>query len=1142
MIGKTFLKISSFALLVPTFAILASGGDSNAARPGLSVKMKSGAGPSLSAFQTRITTGNRIEFNMSNSGYLAVDPNRGSVTPGGFWPSGSEDAYIFAVGLHVMGIIDSDGDGIPSDIVETQLVFDSEWREGRPGDDTDDPKSRLYFSTSQNDLDEWPEEFLVLDINMNSPTFGQKVPDIRSQQDIVSIYTDVDGPVNTAAGALRLGVEVRQHVLFYSLRNLEDVMFVIWDVYNASDYISDPDIVPGYDIHEAYVNIKNDFDIGENALDDRCAVSPVRNMSIAFDSDFSEKDFSATPAFLGTSFLEGPTDSDGIDNPDPLFPTGNGLVDETYGDIQDAGIKNPRTGLFLEFDDDVLNESAERMSLFTINTNGGERPDPQDDAEAYRILSGDPNEVRVPAYDPYANLIVVDIVADLRQNIVSGPFELPNIPNAGPKRVVAAFYFARPAHSEVNLNNLSIHGEFKPIIDLWRATREVYRTGFIVPSPPPTPGMKLIPGDRQVTITWDDTPVETADPYALTDIAAQHPPVPDFPGLSYRAKDFEGFRVYRSLTGNAEDAKLIAQFDLDNEFETYKIIRAVRTVQGLEDVVDEIPLGSNTGLAFSFTDRGDDIGGLVNGIPLFYTVTSYDFNPVLVGDESLESSINFRRQNAEGRFFQMAIPRSPSTTIITGSGTWKQVDSFGQEVQEGSPPDWEPLANVGDGTLRGAVIRFTEPIPPVTGAFAAEKSQVVVIDPENVPELGGYLVVDSIKHTNKDTRNHIHYAHFEDPNGKPTTSGTFTIPYHEIEGLYPEENVNDQEEPFNFSGPLVSDGPLFNGSAYFRKGGLEAAKIAPLKVKPSGSSDFLEINALSAWSYEFPGAILYQGIFIVEQPFVALQLNGFISRTLNVAGQFAPGSLVIRWQEDGSLEVWDQANNVPVRFNEQVADGWGFLPLDRYSHEEIYEDQIERPREERTTSLSHEAVYVADPEIPATEWMALYVRGIELSIRGIRVRPKAGDQWVLDMDFLNLLNQSVRYTSPFAGMKVALNLSPAEKSTAPGRLEMIKVVPNPYIASSLFDSGPNKRSIMFTNLPLRATIRIYTISGNLVNILRHAPGSEGSIGGVSDRNSGQFSFDMTTRFGDQMASGIYYFHVRDDETRDKFLGKFSIIQ
>ncbi|HLA40202.1 MAG TPA: hypothetical protein VJ417_09400, partial [Candidatus Glassbacteria bacterium] len=361
---KTLLKFALVCVL-PLLALLAAD-ELRAAAPG--AKKKIAAGPGLAAFQTRITTGNRIEFNMSNSGYLAVDPNRGAVTPGGFWPSGSEDAYIFAAGLHVMGIIDSDGDGIASDIVETQLVFDAEWREGRPTEEEDDPKSRLYFSTSPVDLDEWPDEFRVTDQNPESPTFGQLVPDVRSEQDVVSIYTDIDGPINTSAGALRLGVMVQQHVLFYSLRNLEDVMFVIWDVFNVSNYVTDPDVVSGYDIFEAYVNIKDDFDIGENALDDRCAVSPVRNMSIAFDSDFKEVGFSGPPAFVGTSFLEGPTDKDGIDNPDALFPQGNGLVDETYGDIMAAGIKDPRTGLFLEFDDDVLNESAERMSLFTLNT------------------------------------------------------------------------------------------------------------------------------------------------------------------------------------------------------------------------------------------------------------------------------------------------------------------------------------------------------------------------------------------------------------------------------------------------------------------------------------------------------------------------------------------------------------------------------------------------------------------------------------------------------------------------------------------------------------------------------------------------------------------------------------------------------
>ncbi len=1114
----------------------------SAASPATTGKQKTPyPGPMLAAFRTRITTGNRIEFNMANNGYLAVDPNRGSITPGGFWPSGSEDAYIFAAGLHVMGIIDSDGDGIASDIVETQLVFDSEWREGRPTDDPDDPASRLYFSTSQTDLEEWPAEFMVTDSNQASPTYGQLVPDVRSEQDVVGIYTDIGGPVNTAAGALRLGVEVRQHVMFYSLSEMQDIMFVSWDIYNASRYVTDPDVVPGYDIHDAYVNIKTDFDIGANALDDRAAVSPVRNMSIAFDSDFSEAGFSGPPAFMGISFLDAPTEHDGIDNQDPLFPQGNGLSDETFGEVQAAGIKDPRTGMYFEFDPEVMDESAERMSLFTVNTNGGERPDPLDDAEAYRILKGDPGEVLTPRWDPYADLIIADVVGDLRQNIVSGPFEMPSLAGSGAKHVVAAIYFARPASASVDINNLTINGELRPLIDLWAVAREVHRSGFIVPSPPLAPAMRLIPGDKQVIITWNDLPVEAADPYALTAAAAQHEPVEQFPALRYRARDFEGFRVYRSLTGNPDDARLIAQYDLDNQYQSYKITRAVATSQGRQDVVEEIPLGTNTGLAFSFTDRGEDIGGLVNGVPIFYTVAAYDFNPTLIGDESLESSLNFRGQNADGKFYQLVIPRSNSTSIVAGSGNWRQIDYAGNTVESSPVPAWRQIATVEANASRGYVVQFTDPIPPVSGAFSASLSQVVVIDPENVPKLGGYLVVDSTLHTDKDTRNHKHFVHFEDPQGNVSTSGTVTIPWHDVEGLYPGNEVVDQRVPFNFSGPLVDGGPLFNGSAYFRKGGLEMAKVAPLKVTLAGASENTSFIRGEAGSYEEVGLLVFEQ-FEVHQPFIALQLNGLVSRRLNVAGQFAPGSISITWLADGAVDLWDVANNVPVRFNERVADGWGFLPLDDYPYEQIYEDQILTPDDLPVARLVKRAVFIDDPLNPGSEMMSLYVRGVELQLRKIIQRPAAGDIWTLDMDFLSSVYQTVRYTSPFAGMRVALQLEPAGRNTAPKRLEQIRVVPNPYIASSLFDTGPNRRTVMFTHLPLRAEIRIYTISGNLVNVLEHGPGKQGSIGAVGDRNSGQFSFDLTTRFGDQMASGVYYFHVRDLETGEKHLGKFSIIQ
>lgn len=95
MIGKSASIAVSHLLAGLLLLSLTVAGVSRAALPGSSGKMKRHSVPALSAFQTRITTGNRIEFNMSNSGYLAVDPNRGAVTPGGFWPSGSEDAYIF---------------------------------------------------------------------------------------------------------------------------------------------------------------------------------------------------------------------------------------------------------------------------------------------------------------------------------------------------------------------------------------------------------------------------------------------------------------------------------------------------------------------------------------------------------------------------------------------------------------------------------------------------------------------------------------------------------------------------------------------------------------------------------------------------------------------------------------------------------------------------------------------------------------------------------------------------------------------------------------------------------------------------------------------------------------------------------------
>jgi hypothetical protein len=52
-------------------------------------------------------------------------------------------------------------------------------------------------------------------------------------------------------------------------------------------------------------------------------------------------------------------------------------------------------------------------------------------------------------------------------------------------------------------------------------------------------------------------------------------------------------------------------------------------------------------------------------------------------------------------------------------------------------------------------------------------------------------------------------------------------------------------------------------------------------------------------------------------------------------------------------------------------------------------------------------------------------------------------------------------------------------------LDQVQVVPNPYIVSHLGQSSTDNAKLFFTRLPPRATIEIYTISGDLVKTIEH---------------------------------------------------------
>ncbi len=126
---------------------------------------------------------------------------------------------------------------------------------------------------------------------------------------------------------------------------------------------------------------------------------------------------------------------------------------------------------------------------------------------------------------------------------------------------------------------------------------------------------------------------------------------------------------------------------------------------------------------------------------------------------------------------------------------------------------------------------------------------------------------------------------------------------------------------------------------------------------------------------------------------------------------------------------------------------------------------------------------------------------------------------------------------------------------AQDNMDNIYVVPNPYFGLSKFDGrregdmqGDRSKRIWFVNLPERATIKIYTLAGDLVDEIEHYGTKEEDIITVSRAArqgltaSGIASWNVLSRYNQVIAPGVYLYSVKDHATGDIKVDKFVIIQ
>lgn len=103
----------------------------------------------------------------------------------------------------------------------------------------------------------------------------------------------------------------------------------------------------------------------------------------------------------------------------------------------------------------------------------------------------------------------------------------------------------------------------------------------------------------------------------------------------------------------------------------------------------------------------------------------------------------------------------------------------------------------------------------------------------------------------------------------------------------------------------------------------------------------------------------------------------------------------------------------------------------------------------------------------------------------------------------------------------------------------VYAVPNPYVFNDPdrnFGLGDPLR-IEFRNLPERATIRIYTISGDLIRTIAHGPDERGNLSGTA-------AWDQKTDSGLLVAPGLYVYHIksRTEGLSTALTGKLMVIR
>jgi len=676
--------------------------------------------------------------------------------------------------------------------------------------------------------------------------------------------------------------------------------------------------------------------------------------------------------------------------------------------------------------------------------------------------------------------------------------------------------------------------DFQSLVNKAIAAQQVFDNNFLGPTPPVAPAVTAAPGDESITLYWNAEPTESSQD-ALTNRA-----------------DFEGYRIYRSddrggSWGKATDnvsqypngVLPIAEYDIVNT--------AGQLAAAVVSHSNQVSLAAINSLGLADGSQPGDAEGV--DLSTFFSNDDYQI--------IFDSDSTFQVLNASQGVLLKYLDD------LSGAVGFAVLDT-GFAIQTDNPDETHGLYRSGHPIyVTGQFIRITDGVDASGSDSPATAGDVFIVDQRrNNPSSNSGLVhsfVDkNIPGQTKQILNGYRYW--------------YTVAAYDREDLVLGVTVNENPPLSNasFDGDqtveVIPQAPV---------AGLVEATADTSFAHVAGSSDvegfglkIIDVTKVTGHRYEISFNVVgadktfsVRDLTASDQP-MKLSDQPFYDPESDNAKMFDGIRLLIVDVEPGinddasaqtafaggdtlTLEEWDlpDAGNTLLQDYEIRFDGNVYTYTDYNEGTPVTApfavfDVTAQPAKQITVEIRDnrgdaDGAWDIDERLSIVNTAYTGSGGFEgtypddyawrilLSLNNPSGAVNAGNVFKI------VTNKSLTSADRYQFSTTARSLAPTARD-----LDNIRVVPNPFVVTSVFDTDRDRHEVHFTRVPANCTIKIFTLAGDLVRTLTY------------DRNNSSgldfAKWDLKNEFGSEVAYGVYLYHL--ESAAGSKIGKIAIVR